>query len=155
MQARDIMTEQVTTVFEGATVAEAARLMHGCGRGGMPVVNAEGEVVGVVDRLSLLRLILPKYAADIGDLSFLPEDFKPFESRIEEVGHMLVRDVMRPCDVCLTADTSVVELAAVMVTKEVTDVPIVREEHVVGMVSLQDIVDEIVWPHFKRPEDGE
>ena len=155
MRAKDIMTDQPVTVFEGATAAEAAQLMHASGQGGLPVVDAAGQLLGIVDRLVLLRLILPKYAEDIGDLGFLPEDFKPFESRMEEIGRMLVRDVMRPSDVRATEDTPVVEIAALMVTKQASHVPVVREGRLVGIVAVQDIVDEIVWPHFRRDEEGE
>jgi len=153
MRARDIMKTEVATVFEGATVAEAARLMHATGEGGLAVLDAAGHVVGIVDQLTLVHLILPKYADDIGDLSFLPEGFKPFEARIEEIGHTLVRDVMRPSDVRAGEDTPVVEIAALMVMKNVSHVPVVRDDRLVGMVALQDIVDEIVWPHFRRDEE--
>ena len=154
MRARDVMKTEVATVFEGATVAEAARLMHASGQGGLAVLDAVAHVAGIIDQLTLVRLILPKYADDIGDLAFLPDDFKPFEARLEEIGHTPVREVMRPCDVSAAEDTSVVEIAVLMVTKNVSHVPVLRDGRLVGMVALQDIVDEIVWPHFKRDEGG-
>jgi len=152
MTAKDVMTRQVVTVSENATVAAAARLMHASGHGGLPVIGEGGKVVGMLDRITLLRLILPQYAAEIGDLAFLPEDFKGFETRIEEIGRKSVGEVMRPCDICAAEDTPLVEIAALMVLKRAEDVPVLRDQELVGIVGLQDVVDEIVWPHFKRSE---
>jgi CBS domain-containing protein len=66
---------------------------------------------------------------------------------------MAVRDVMRECDLCATEATPLVELAALMVLKRANYVPIVREGLLVGIVGMENIVDEIVWPRFRRDED--
>ena len=150
MKAKDLMKQPVVTVSANATVMAAARLMHECGHGMLPVIGEAGEVVGVVDRMTLLRITLPKYAEDIGDLAFLPADFRAFEMRIGELGRRAVREVMRPCDICASEDTPLVELAALMVLKRADAVPIVQEGRLTGIVGVQDIVDEIVWPHFRR-----
>jgi CBS domain-containing protein len=128
--------------------------MHAGGHGGLPVVGDGGQMVGMLDRLTLLRLILPRYAEDIGDLAFLPEDFKPFEARLASIGRVLVRDVVQPCDCVAAENTPVVEVAALMLTKNTFHVPVLRAGKIVGIIGLQDIVDEIVWPHFKRDEAG-
>jgi CBS domain-containing protein len=154
MRARDVMTEAVATVRGDATVAEAARLMHHSGHGGLPVVDAAGGLLGIIDRLGLIRLVLPEYAEAIGDLAFLPEDFEPFEERLEEVGHMLVRDVAHPCEATVHESTPLVEVAALMVMKRAQHVPVLRDGRLVGIVGLQDVVDEIVWPHFTRSEQA-
>jgi CBS domain-containing protein len=153
MTAKDIMCRDVRTVSQDETVAAAARLMHDAPHGALPVVGADGKVVGIIDRATLLRLCLLRYAEDLGDLAFLPPDFSAFETRVGTIARTLVRDVMRPCDVCVAEDTPLVELAALIVLKRVDDVPVLRAARVVGIVGLQDLVDEIVWPHLKHGED--
>jgi CBS domain-containing protein len=153
MHAADVMTRQVVTVSENASVAAAVRLMRASGHGGLPVIGEGGRVVGILDRITLLRLVLPKYADEIGDLAFVPEDFKAFEMRIAEIGRKSVREVMRPCDICVAEDTSLVEVAALMVLKHAEDVPVLRGQELVGIVGLQDVVDKIASPAFKRGEE--
>jgi len=150
MRAKDVMTAEVMTVGEDVAVGDAARLMHEGGHGGLPVVDGAGRLLGMIDRLSLVRLVLPKYAEDIGDLAFLPDDFEPFEERLEEVRHMLVREVAHPCEATVEESTPLVEVAALMVVKRAHHVPVLRDGRLVGIVGLQDVVDEIVWPHFTR-----
>lgn len=153
MTAKDIMTVEVVSIPETATVGTAARLMHETGHGGLPVVDEAGNLLGIVDRLTLLHLVLPKYAEDIGDLAFLPSDFKPFESRLEEIRRLPVREVMQPCEVYAAEETPVVELAALMLLRREHHIPILRGKRLVGIVGQGDIVDEIVWPHFKHGEE--
>jgi CBS domain-containing protein len=150
MRAKDVMTTELLSIRGDATAAEAARLMHESKHGGLPVVDEGGQLLGMVDRLGLVRLVLPKYAEALGDLAFLPDDFEPFAERLEEVGHMLVRDVAHPCEAIAEETTPLVEVAALMVIKRAHHLPVLRDGRVVGIIGLQDIVDEIVWPHLAR-----
>jgi CBS domain-containing protein len=56
--AKEIMTSPVTTIGPDATLAEAARVMHGGGFRSMPVVDEDGRVVGIVSRRDLLLAFL-------------------------------------------------------------------------------------------------
>ena len=53
--AADIMSAPPITVREEATVADVAELMTGSGFNRVPVVSAEGEIVGIVSRADLVR----------------------------------------------------------------------------------------------------
>ena len=48
MKVRDIMTEPPLTCTEGTSVAVAARLMGEADYGTLPVVDAQGAIVGIV-----------------------------------------------------------------------------------------------------------
>jgi CBS domain-containing protein len=141
------MNRNVVTVLRETSVSEVVHLMHASGHGGLPVVDEEGRVLGVATKLAVLRLCLPQYAEQIGDLSFLPDDFEPFAGRFERAGQVKVEQVMEPCPPCVSEDTPLAEVAAVMVTRRVRQVPVVREGRLVGIVGLQDVIDEIVRPH--------
>ncbi|HXF71051.1 MAG TPA: CBS domain-containing protein [Actinomycetota bacterium] len=56
--ARQLMTQPAVTVSPEATVQEAARLMHARRVKRLPVVDAEGRVVGIVSRADLLKVFL-------------------------------------------------------------------------------------------------
>ena len=55
--ARDLMTEDPDTVAPGASVDEAARLIHDTGHNRLPVVE-HGRLVGVVTRLDILGALV-------------------------------------------------------------------------------------------------
>ena len=147
MSAGRVMKRDVVTVPREAAVSEVVLLMHATGHGGLPVVDRQGRVLGVATKLAVLRLCLPRYAEQVGDLSFLPDDFEPFAGRFEQAGRVPVEQIMEPCPPCVSEDTPLAEVAVVMLSKRVRQVPVVREGRLVGIVGLQDVIDEIVQPH--------
>jgi len=55
MQARDIMSTDVATVEGQATVLDAVKVLINAGATALPVVDADGRLVGVVSRRDVLR----------------------------------------------------------------------------------------------------
>lgn len=66
-----------------------------------------------------------------------------------------VRGVMNPDPICASEDTSVDEIAALMLDQMVRRVPIMRGGRVVGIISASDIVALFVNLHEQPPRTGE
>jgi CBS domain-containing protein len=145
MRARDTMKREVTTVSPNATVAEAARLMQTSRHGTLPVVDRAGTLLGVVTRGGLVRRCLPEYLEQVGDL-YRSGEFQPFLDKVQEVGLLSVQDVMSRDPLVVQEETPLAEVAALMITHHARQVPVVNEGRLVGIIGLQDIVDEIAWP---------
>jgi CBS domain-containing protein len=111
MIVKDIMTKDVVTVDTAATVREAARILTQQQLSGAPVVDQDGQIVGVVSE------------ADI-------------------VAHQggRVKDIMSKKVFSVTEDTPVEEVAALMMTRRIKRLPVMRGEKLVGIVSRADIV---------------
>jgi CBS-domain-containing membrane protein len=58
LRAAELMTSDVVTIGPGATLPEAARLMHQRHVKRLPVVDSEGRLVGIVSRSDVLRVFL-------------------------------------------------------------------------------------------------
>jgi CBS domain-containing protein len=56
--ACDLMTTEVITISPRASVAAAARVMHGRKVKRLPVVDASGRLVGIISRADVLRVFL-------------------------------------------------------------------------------------------------
>ena len=56
--AAEAMTRALTTSNPDATVAEAARLMHAASVRHLPIIDAEGRLIGIVSRADLLKVFL-------------------------------------------------------------------------------------------------
>lgn len=56
-EVEDVMVTEATALEESMPVAEAARLMSERGLRSVPVVNARGEVVGVLDAMDFVRFV--------------------------------------------------------------------------------------------------
>ena len=55
MRASDVMTRSVVTVTQDATIVDAAKLMLRHRISGVPVVDREGRLVGIITEGDLLR----------------------------------------------------------------------------------------------------
>ena len=111
MQARDIMTHEVITIKPDAAVREAARQLADYHISGMPVVDEQGHMVGIITEADLIS-----------------KDGKT------------VADLMSDRVVRVHEDTLVDEIAQILTSNRYKRVPVLREERLVGVVSRADIV---------------
>lgn len=58
LTVRDIMQENVITVNEGATIEEAALIMHQNKVGGLPVISDVGALVGIITATDILKTFI-------------------------------------------------------------------------------------------------
>jgi CBS domain-containing protein len=153
MKAKDAMSREVQTVSPDATVAEAALLMRSTGHGALPVVDADGRLVGLVTKTPLVRRLLPTYLEQVGDL-YRSGEFKPFQDEVETVSLLPVSDVMNAKPLTATEETPLAEVAAMMIMHDARQVLIVRGGQLVGIVGMQDIIDMIAWPEAEGRSDS-
>ncbi len=111
MLARDIMTRRVTTIHPYASIQEAAQLLADHNISGVPVVDANGAMVGLVTEADL----------------------------ISKSGQT-VADIMSRRVISVAEDTPVDEIAQLLTSNHYKRVPITRGSKVVGVVSRADIV---------------
>src|SRR5689334_17311979 len=91
MKVKQIMTANVFSVSEEATIEDAARLLARHRISGLPVVNTEGALVGLVTEYDLISKTGQK-VADIMSRSVV--SVSP-ETDIEEVSHLLTNRRIR------------------------------------------------------------
>ncbi|MGB3387141.1 MAG: CBS domain-containing protein, partial [Pseudaminobacter sp.] len=123
MKASDIMTMPVATVSIATSVRHAARIMLDRGVSGLPVLDDEGRLTGIVTEGDLLR------RAELGTVR-ATESNLPAEQRarayVKSHGWS-VEDVMTKELVTITEDTPVGRVAAVMEERGVKRLPVIRD----------------------------
>jgi CBS-domain-containing membrane protein len=137
--ARDVMTAPAVTVRPDTPVVEAARIMARRRISGLPVVDEDGHLVGIVTEADLLLkeagpggLPLVAFHAE-GPPPEVQALLRRYEGRV--VGDVMTREV-----VTAQEDTPLHQVAALMARKNVNRVPIVRGRQVVGIVSRNDVL---------------
>jgi CBS domain-containing protein len=129
---RDIMTEQPRSVGGDVLARDAAREMVRFRLGGLPVVDAEGRVIGILSERDLLRHLLTNYLGDAASAK------TPIPTG------RVVRDVMNRQVLCVSAEQPLAEVAALMANKDVDRVPVVRDGKLVGFLTRGDIVRKLI-----------
>lgn len=130
---RDLMTERPRSVGPETPLRDAALDMVRAGVAGMPVVDGEGRVIGMLSQRELLQHLLTKYLQRGGAQAAAPG-----------TPPKAVRDVMTRAVLCVSPEQPIAEVAAMMTNKDVDRVPVVREGRLVGFLTRGDIVRKLI-----------
>ena len=142
LKAKDIMTLDVITAKPETTVEELARLLIEHKISGVPVVDDDNQLVGVVTENDLIkknaRLHIPTIIR-LFDAYFLLNSGK-VEDEIKKMVAGTVDEICNKDIVSLTEETTLEEIATIMSEKNIHLLPVLRDGMVVGIVGKADIV---------------
>jgi CBS domain-containing protein len=136
MNAFDLMSPQVVVAKENTNAEQiSSRLLAG-EFNGVPVVDDNGAVIGIVTALDILRAIQGG----------------------KKLNTMLARDIMTPNPSTVKKDTPTEEIIRVLVEKEIVLVPVVEDDNnnkLIGVVARLDILREKLNEGFITVEKRE
>jgi CBS domain-containing protein len=137
------MTQAVLTVSPETLVSDLAKTLVGKNIGGVPVVDADGRLVGIVTQSDLVEraqeLELPP-ALNILDFHLYLEVPSHFFRKLEKMLGATVGDIMSPKPVTVSPDTPVPRLAALMDRQKVHTLPVLEGGKIVGIIGKIDLV---------------
>ncbi|MBW4646229.1 MAG: CBS domain-containing protein [Goleter apudmare HA4340-LM2] len=117
--ARDLMSSPVRTIRPDTTITEAQRILLRYGHSGLSVVNTQGQLVGIISRRDI----------DIA----LHHGFS----------HAPVKGYMTTSVKTITPDTTLPQIESLMVTYDIGRLPVLDQEHLVGIVTRTDVLREL------------
>ena len=136
LNAYDLMSPQVVVAKENTNAEQiSSRLLAG-EFNGVPVVDDNGAVIGIVTALDILRAIQGG----------------------KKLNTMLARDIMTPNPSTVKKDTPTEEIISVLVEKEIVLVPVVEDDNnnkLIGVVARLDILREKLNEGFITVEKRE
>jgi CBS domain-containing protein len=136
MQVRDAMTREVVSVGPDTSAKYAAEVMAERGFAALPVVDDDGQLVGIVAEADVLRDRLP---AD-------PRLHARRDSAIPHTPSLLVRDVMTSHVRSIEGTADLADVARLFVDDGLRSVPVVEHGRVAGIVSRRDLLRMLVRP---------
>lgn len=140
MNVQNSMKKKVITVKETDDLGFAAKQFVKHHVGMLPVVNAEGILVGVLQLRDLLTLILPAFTSLMEDFDFVG-DFGAMESiqPSQEIISKQVSEVMEP-PVSVDDSCGFSRAFALLHNHNLTDLPVVdMDNRLVGIASRVDV----------------
>jgi CBS-domain-containing membrane protein len=143
LKAKDIMSHHVVTVSPETGIVEVARILLEKRWNGLPVVDSGGRLVGVICQSDLIaqqkKIPLPSV---FNLLDTLIPIFSPakIEKEFEKISATTADGAMTPDPVTVTPETSLEEVAALMVNEGFHTVPVVEGGKLVGVIGKEDIL---------------
>lgn len=140
MLASEIMVSPVKSIGPEATIAEAVELMLSSHISGLPVVDADGRLVGLISEADFL------HRAELGTtkrkprwIEFLLGPGETAESYVmshaRKVGELMTRDL-----ITVDASASLNEVVDLMERRRIKRVPVMSGGQLVGIISRSDLV---------------
>jgi CBS domain-containing protein len=126
IRAKYIMCKR-TAVLKNTSGREVVYKMMASGCPGIPVVNEQSEVIGIVSMCDIL---------------------KAAKERGSEIDKITAEQLMSTTPITADRDASLDDLAKMMVENNYSAIPIVKGKKLVGIVSAREIVDTYVEPHL-------
>lgn len=144
MYVKDIMTTQVITVTTEDTVEKCANLLMEHKFSGLPVLDLEENLVGIVTEGDLIRrasrIKAPPALALLGGLIYLGNP-KKFIDEIKRAMSQKAGELMSKKVITVRPDDTIEHAATLMMDKKIKRLPVVNEEgKLVGIVSRRDIM---------------
>jgi CBS domain-containing protein len=134
-RVEDVMSEPLC-VSPSTTLAEAESLLEKHGYNTLPVVDAEGALLGVVSSLDLLR------AFDFSEDAILPAYHRIMQKSVETV---MTRDAHT-----VTPRAPLTRVLRKLVDSRSKSFPVVDDDRVVGVVAREDVMQAL-----RRAQSGE
>lgn len=146
LTAREIMTADPVTVGPEVGVVEAAKMMADNEIGALPVIEG-GRLVGLVTEGDLImqdvRIEYPTYLQLLDGIIMYPPAQAKFESELRKAVAATVRDVMTKDPVTVQANVTIEDVATIFSERDVSRIPVLDGDDLVGIVSKHDIVKAI------------
>lgn len=152
MKAGDVMSRGVVTVGPDTAIGEAVQLMLRHRISGLPVIEEDGTLVGMVTEGDLLRrmeLGTEKHRPRWLEFLFAPGTLA--EEYVRSHGRH-VSEVMTWDPASVAPDTALAEVVALMQDREIKRVPVVDGGRVVGMVTRMDLLRALARQLEAPPE---
>lgn len=149
MKVKDVMNPNVIYCKSGDSIRSTAQILKKNGISGAPVVDDNGNIVGVISEEDILRFLEIPHRGGL----WLPSPFEVIEIPIrelvswEETKHMLsdfgdkkVKEVMKTDVFTISPESSIEEASELMTKHKINRLPVVENGKLVGIVTRGDII---------------
>ncbi|MBE0584866.1 MAG: CBS domain-containing protein [Desulfofustis sp.] len=146
--AQDIMTTEVITVRVDTPIREVARIFTENNISGVPVVDEQDKVIGIVTESDLIfqnkRLSVPPFITILDSFFFLDSPEK-MERELKKIAGATVGDVFTSPAVSISPETPLDEIATLMTEKKIHTLPVLTETgSMIGVVGKKDIIKTVL-----------
>ncbi len=140
MLVSDLMTTGIASVSPDTPVSAVVRLLAERGISGVPVMDADGVLLGMVTEGDLMRRLALSDEPRHGWFWTPFDDQVGAAERHARVRGSAARDVMTARPLAVTEDTTAGHAARLMEGHRVRRLPVLRDGRVVGVISRSDLL---------------
>lgn len=143
LMVKDVMRHDVATVTPENSLKDVANRMFRHRLSALAVVDNSQKLLGVINDRDLIKAALPDYKSLISNLNY-SLDVEPFEELLKQEDKIKVAQLFRDEYEVTTPSTRIVEVAAMMIFKDIRRVFVTEGDTLVGVLLRKDIVNMVI-----------
>ena len=146
-RAADVMTRDVITVTLETPLRELARILSEKGINGVPVLDDEGDLLGVVCESDLVNQNKPLHIPTVFVIldSVIPmENPWRVEKEFKRLTATTVGDIYSHPAVTVAPDTDLSEVARIMSEKKIYTIPVLDRGKMVGVLGKAYVIRSLI-----------
>ncbi len=150
MLVKEIMNSNVKVAHPETSVREVAVTMCFNKISGVPVVDEDNTILGVISEKDILNAMYPKVDEymESGRINF-----EEIESEYTDVINSKVKDIMKSCLFTVTPDTPILKAVSIMCLKKIRRIPVAEDNKLVGIISIGDVHKAIFQQHLDSSQN--
>ncbi len=143
MEAKDIMTRNIISVSPETMITDAAKILLEKHYNGLPVVDDSGELVGIICQSDLIyqqkKIPIPTVFTVLDGL-FPLSSYKELEKEVGKIAAVKVAQAMISNPKTVSPETSLEDIATIMVKKNIHTLPVLDNGKLVGLIGKEDVL---------------
>ena len=152
LKAKDIMTKEILTVYPDTEIVQAAKLMLDKHISGLPVVDKEGHLKGIICQSDLMaqqrKIPLPSFFLLLDSAISLTSPQK-IENEVRKMSAIKVFDAMTPDPITVGPETGLEDIATLMVKHNIHTLPVLDRGWLVGIIGKEDVLRTLMTGEYK------
>jgi len=141
------MRTKVITVTPNTTYEETAMLMHKHNFSGLPVVDKNSKLAGIISEKDLFKALYPRYEEYLADRQTY-RDQEAQEKRIKTIRNNPIKMYMKRKVITLGPDAPILRAGGIMLARGIHGLPVVEKDKLIGIVTREEIYSAIMKRHF-------
>lgn len=139
----DLMNKQIFFINQESTLLELGNAFYQNNHGYCPIIDDDQQLIGEVTILDFIMTGFPEYSTYL-ESKDTANGFDPFEKLMSEESTLLVKDICKKIDCSLSPDDSIVDAVYLMKKYNKRDLPVIKDNKVIGIISYIDIFRKII-----------
>ena len=142
MKAKDIMSKDVVAISASLGMREIYKIFKDTRYGGVPVVDKDKNILGMITKAEILSVFLPDYFDLLGENIMFIDDFGALDEELESLPSFelfIAEDIMKKGSVTIEENASLLKVVAIMKKYNVRRILVANDNVLKGIITRGDI----------------
>ncbi len=140
MLVEEIMSTGVRAASPDSSISDVAMTMCFNKISGMPVVDEDNEIVGIISEKDILRAMYPDVEEYMGrGMNMGQVDFESLEAEYRDLINLSVKDLMTKTVLTVIPKVPILRAVSVMCANRIRRIPVATDNKLVGIISMGDV----------------